>query len=85
MRSLQIPVLFIHGTKDDVVPMTMSQRLYDAAPEPKQLLLVPGAGHYRIYQPGANSYLREIEKFVKNTESVRMAKHGDIVDPALLN
>jgi uncharacterized protein len=65
--------------------VTMSQRLYAAAPEPKQLLLVPEAGHHRIYQPGANSYLRAIEKFVKNTESVKMARHGDIVEPALLN
>lgn len=85
VRSLAIPVLFIHGTKDDVVPVTMSQRLYNAAPEPKQLLLIPGAGHYRIYQPGANSYLRAIEKFVKITESVRMAKHGDVGKSGLLN
>lgn len=85
VRSLQIPVLFIHGTTDDVIPVTMSQQLYAAAPEPKQLLLIPGAGHYRIYQPGANSYLRAIEKFVKDTESVRMAERSDIVETVLPN
>lgn len=85
VRALSIPVLLIHGTKDDVVPVTMSQQLYDAAPEPKQLLLVPGAGHYRIYQPGANSYLRAIEKFIKTAESVRMAKRSNIGDLAFLN
>ena len=65
IRALQIPVLFLHGTADSVVPPDMSQRLYDAAPEPKQLFLISGAEHVRIYQPGDQSYLRAIYKFVK--------------------
>ncbi len=71
-KSHQIPILFIHGTADDVVPARMSQQLYDAAPEPKQLLLVPGAGHYRIYQPGSNSYLKAIQKFIEKAESAKI-------------
>ncbi|MBE9118346.1 alpha/beta hydrolase [Lusitaniella coriacea LEGE 07157] len=43
--SLEIPVLFIHGVRDPQIPAKMSQKLYDAAPEPKQLLLIPDAGH----------------------------------------
>ena len=70
--SHQIPILFIHGTADDVVPVGMSQQLYDAAPEPKQLLLVPGAGHYRIYQPGSDSYLKAIQKFIEKAESAKI-------------
>jgi alpha-beta hydrolase superfamily lysophospholipase len=49
VRSLRIPVLLIHGTPDSVVPSYMSQQLYNAAPEPKQLLLIPKAEHFRIY------------------------------------
>ena len=45
IRSLQIPVLFIHGTADPQIPASMSQKLYAAAPQPKQLLLIPQAGH----------------------------------------
>jgi uncharacterized protein len=70
-KSQQIPILFIHGTADDVVPVSMSQQLYDAAPEPKQLLLIPGAGHFRIYQPGANSYLKAIQQFIEKAESAK--------------
>ncbi|RCJ35376.1 hypothetical protein A6770_16260 [Nostoc minutum NIES-26] len=62
--SLRLPVLFIHGTADSVVPSYMSQQLYNAAPEPKQILLIPGAEHFRIYQPGSNSYLQAIQKFI---------------------
>ncbi|MDZ7949992.1 alpha/beta hydrolase [Nostoc sp. DedQUE09] len=67
--SLRIPVLFIHGTADIVVPSYMSQQLYDAAPKPKQLLLIPKAGHFQIYQTGKNSYLQAIQKFIENVES----------------
>ncbi|MCU0541901.1 MAG: lysophospholipase [Oscillatoriaceae cyanobacterium Prado104] len=68
VRSLQIPVLFIHGTADDIVPAYMSDQLYKAAPEPKQIFLIPGARHYAIYQPGNNSYLQAIEKFMKTID-----------------
>ncbi len=66
VKKLQVPVLFIHGTADNIVPSYMSHRLYDSAPQPKQLFTVPQAGHFRIYKPGNNSYLRAIEKFIKS-------------------
>jgi uncharacterized protein len=64
MRSLQIPVLILHGETDPVVPSYMGQLLYDAAPTPKRLLLIPGKGHFSIYQAGPYSYLRAIEQFL---------------------
>ncbi|MBI4782063.1 MAG: alpha/beta fold hydrolase [Oscillatoriophycideae cyanobacterium NC_groundwater_1537_Pr4_S-0.65um_50_18] len=66
IRSLQVPVLFLHGSEDSVVPPEMSQKLYAAAPEPKQLFFISGAEHVRIYQPGDQSYLRAIQKFVES-------------------
>jgi uncharacterized protein len=45
VKALQLPVLFIHGTADAMIPDVMSQTLYAAAPPPKQLLLVPGGQH----------------------------------------
>jgi uncharacterized protein len=43
--SVQAPLLVIAGDRDDVVPASLSRRLYDAAAEPKRFVLVPGAGH----------------------------------------
>ena len=40
-----IPVLILHGDQDFTVPVHHGRRLYDAAREPKQLWVVPGAGH----------------------------------------
>ncbi len=64
IRSLKVPVLFLHGTQDSVVPVQMSQVLYQAAPEPKQLFLIPGADHVKIYQSGNGSYLKAIKGFI---------------------
>lgn len=40
-----IPVLFIHGEQDQIVPLHHSQRLYESAGDPKQLWVVPDSGH----------------------------------------
>ena len=40
-----IPVLFIHGDADSIVPLHHSQRLFELAGFPKELWVVPGAGH----------------------------------------
>ena len=40
-----LPLLLIHGDQDVVVPPHHSQQLFEQAGEPKQLWIVPGAGH----------------------------------------
>lgn len=68
IKKLQVPVLFIHGTADNIVPSYMSHRLYNWAPQPKQLFTVPQAGHFQVYKPGEHSYLKAIEKFMKSVK-----------------
>ncbi|WP_083602312.1 alpha/beta hydrolase [Hydrococcus rivularis] len=67
VRSLQMPILFIHGTADEIIPVKMSQELYQAAPEPKQLLLVPHAGHNDTAELGGMQYLQTIREFIEQT------------------
>jgi len=45
-----IPLLIIHGDRDLIVPPPHGQRLYDLAREPKQIWIVPGAGHIQAFQ-----------------------------------
>lgn len=42
-------IMFMHAEGDEQVPYTISQELFEAAGEPKRLLLVPG-GHHRSLQ-----------------------------------
>jgi fermentation-respiration switch protein FrsA (DUF1100 family) len=60
-----IPLLVLHGDLDRTVPMHHGQRLYDAAREPKQIWIVPGAGHIQTMGEPAQrdrlvAWLREV-------------------------
>jgi fermentation-respiration switch protein FrsA (DUF1100 family) len=39
------PLLFVHGTGDDILPDSCSRRLYEQARDPKELILYPGCSH----------------------------------------
>ncbi|MBD1998090.1 alpha/beta fold hydrolase [Leptolyngbya sp. FACHB-541] len=64
-KPLQMPVLFIHGSADTQVPSVMSEALYAAAPEPKQIWLVPEAGHNNVADVAGAEYLRVVRQFVE--------------------
>lgn len=50
------PKLFIHGTRDEIVPFEMGRRLYDAASDPKQILAVErGHNDLLLGWPEANA------------------------------
>lgn len=65
VRSLQMPVLFIHGTADRVVPAQMSEALYATAPEPKKLLVLPNIGHNDIRELGGTQYLEAVRWLIE--------------------
>lgn len=60
---LKIPALFIHGTKDALVPPEMSRRLYEKTSSPKQLKFIKGGGHNNSAAIGGEDYLRSIRRF----------------------
>jgi len=39
------PLLLVHGSKDELVEVSHAHRLYEKAGEPKQIIIVDGAGH----------------------------------------
>ncbi|MFV3385076.1 alpha/beta hydrolase [Pseudomonas sp. NY15364] len=56
-----IPVLIAHGRDDRYVPSRFSQALFDAASEPKQLLLIDGANHNNSLRMAGNSYRQALQ------------------------
>jgi pimeloyl-ACP methyl ester carboxylesterase len=69
VSSLSMPVLFIHGTDDRLIPAQMSQSLFEAASEPKKLLLVPEAGHHNVGELGSESYFQAIQWVVDQAQA----------------
>jgi fermentation-respiration switch protein FrsA (DUF1100 family) len=43
--SVTAPILILHGTRDEVVPIELGKRLYETVRAPKRFLPLPGAGH----------------------------------------
>ena len=57
------PLLIVHGELDDLVPVYAAHQLFEAAGEPKELRVLPGAGHKLRLVPeaveGALDWLQE--------------------------
>jgi pimeloyl-ACP methyl ester carboxylesterase len=62
---IRIPVLLIHGTWDTIVPVQMAQQLYAAAPQPRQLVLIPGGEHEDSAAVGPIEYRQAVTAFIK--------------------
>lgn len=64
IARVRAPILVIHGTRDQVVPFSMGQRLYAAAHEPKSFLSVEGGEHDSIFTSGGEKYWERLQAFV---------------------
>lgn len=58
MKVCKVPVLFVHGTDDNFVPIEMTYENYKVCAAPKHLLIVPGADHGMNFLIDRPAYLR---------------------------
>ncbi|MDQ3803798.1 MAG: alpha/beta hydrolase [Acidobacteriota bacterium] len=59
------PVLVAHGDRDEVIPAEQGRALHAAAPEPKRLHIVPGAGHNDLTAVGGAKYMDAVADFIR--------------------
>lgn len=64
VQKAKIPILFIHGDKDDFVPTYMSERNYDACRSEKMLLIVKNADHAESYYVDHELYEKTVIEFM---------------------
>ncbi len=62
--KLDAPILFLHGTADEVVPHRMSEELHASAQAPKRLVLFPDLGHSNIPTESFSNYQMAVQQFV---------------------
>jgi hypothetical protein len=65
IRQVRAPILIVHGTRDEVVPFSMGQRLFAAAPEPRFLFPVEDAGHNNLVEVGGDRLLDHLKSFLE--------------------
>jgi fermentation-respiration switch protein FrsA (DUF1100 family) len=60
------PLLIMHGSNDQAIPIAFGERLFALAPEPKQLVRFPGGGHENLGNFGA---IQTVRQFVDAAKS----------------
>ena len=65
MTHCTIPVLFLHGKADSLVPWEMTQENYDACQSRKTLLLVEGADHGESFLVDRSACERAMAEFLQ--------------------
>lgn len=59
-----IPILFIHGEDDKLIPASATKRLYEAKRGVKEMCIFPGAGHSRSLISDRERYKRVVYAFL---------------------
>ncbi len=77
MPQLGCPVLILSGADDSFTPATATQELFAAAREPKQLLLMEGAGHVDLCQHAPTLYRNTVLPFLEQHLHSATAESSD--------
>jgi fermentation-respiration switch protein FrsA (DUF1100 family) len=62
--KVKAPVLIIHGSNDEIIPVEMGRRVFAAANSPKDLYIIPGAHHNDTYVVGGKEYFQRLQAFI---------------------
>ena len=66
VQNARVPMLFVHGKEDNLVPSYMAQVLYDNCSTPKKdILIVEGADHAQAHVHGKEEYEKKIDEFIE--------------------
>jgi len=72
VRHLKRPLLVVHSVDDGRLPPWMAERVFDAANEPKRLVMLEGVPHNGMVHDRAAEYLAPVVEFMRETATRRM-------------
>ena len=74
IERIDMPLIWIHGTGDELIPFATGQRLFDAARDPKTAYSIKNGGHNDLWDKGIDQIIREV--------SIRLATRAAGRSPA---
>jgi len=77
--EVNVPLFMVHGGRDSIIPLYLARRVYQAANEPKSLVVVPQAGHNDLFERGA---FEKVHGFLDSLRPAKVAKAGRRVEAA---
>lgn len=66
INHITIPKLIIHGNRDEIIPFSMGERLFEAGAEPKAFYAIEGAGHNDTWVIGGRKYFETLKQFIQS-------------------
>jgi pimeloyl-ACP methyl ester carboxylesterase len=65
MAAIDLPTLIIHGTIDQIIPISDARALYAACPnKARRLVEIEGAGHNDLMFTGADRYWSSVREHI---------------------
>ena len=68
VKNNDVPVLFIHGEKDNFIYPSHQQKIADNQKGYKEVIQFPNAGHGECFNSDPNKYLETVRDFIKELE-----------------
>jgi fermentation-respiration switch protein FrsA (DUF1100 family) len=65
LNQAGVPVLVMHGKRDQVIPFELGTALYEGLKVPKEFLMSENAGHCEIAQAEPERYYETVTRFVR--------------------
>ena len=65
MPNIKVPVMFIHGDADTLIPPAMMEELFNECNAPKTKLIVEGAGHGDAMKAAGEKYWKAVFGFLE--------------------
>jgi fermentation-respiration switch protein FrsA (DUF1100 family) len=66
IQRLRVPLLLIHGDRDEVIAYDLGRELFEAAPEPKRFWSIKGAGHNNLLYTAGDEYRSKLAEFYRS-------------------
>ena len=71
IRWIRVPMLFLQGDRDEVIPLRLGQELFAAAQGSKTFWVIPGAGHNDILERAGAEYRLRLSAFYESLVAAR--------------
>lgn len=80
IAKIKVPILFISGLLDELVPPQQMARLYDAAKESvlREKLGIESGTHNDTWVEGGERYFKAIKEFMKKAEGYKVQQSTDV-------
>ncbi len=66
IARVNVPLLVLHGDRDDVVPFEQGRKVFSTAHAPKEFYTIAGATHNDTYRVGGDAYFERLRVFIES-------------------